>query len=68
MLQDRECQFIKLINQTYCGINVQQVVVRDLLSVDLLEHLVELTIELTCLVRILAIAQVHGAIYRRTEV
>ncbi len=34
---------------------------------DLIEHIVELTIELSGLMRILAITQMHRAIYRSTE-
>ena len=68
MFQNGERQFVKLINQVNGSIDVEQIVVRDFLTVNLFEHIVELTIELSSLVRVFTVAQVHRSVYRSAKV
>ena len=68
MFQNGERQFVKLINQVNGSIDVEQVVVRDFLTVNLFEHIVELAIELSSLVRVFTVTQVHRSVYCGTEV
>src|SRR5690606_35655559 len=52
---------LKLVHQVHGSIHVQQVVVRELLSVKLVEHLAEVSEEITLLMRVLAITQFLAA-------
>ena len=45
MLQNGKSNFIEFINQVNCRIDIQQVVVRDFLTMDLVEHCIKITIE-----------------------
>ena len=67
MFQDSESQLIELVDQVHSRINIKQVVIGDLLTMNLLEHIIEFAIELSRLMRILTITQVHRLINRRTE-
>ena len=67
MFQDSECQFIELVDQANGSIDIQQVVVGDLFTMDLVEHIVELAIIFSSLVRIFTITQVHRLVYGSTE-
>ena len=62
VFQNGESGPVKFRNQRNGGIDVEQVVVRNLLAVELLEHLVEVAIEYTLLVGILAVAQHLGVV------
>ena len=62
VFEDGEGGIVKLGNQRHGGVDVEQVVVRNLLAVELLEHFVEVAIEYTLLVGILAIAQHLGVV------
>ena len=68
MLQDGECQFVEFIDQIYSRVDVEQVVVRNLLSMQLVEHIVELAIELGSLMRVFTVAQMHRIVYGNTEI
>src|SRR5690606_30753067 len=52
---------LKLVHQVHGSIHVQQVVVRELFSVKLVEHLAEVSEEITLLMRVLAITQFLAA-------
>jgi len=67
MFQNSERQFIELVNQVYSRVDVEQIVVRDFLTMQLVEHIIELAIELSSLVRVFTIAQVHRIIYGSTK-
>ena len=67
MLQDGECQFVEFIDQIYSRVDVEQVVVRNLLTMQLVEHIVELAIELGSLMRVFTVAQMHRIVYGSTE-
>ena len=67
MFQDSECQFVELVDQANGSIDIQQVVVGDLFTMDLVEHIVELAIVFSSLVRIFTITQVHRLVYGSTE-
>ena len=56
MFQDSESSILKFINQVNGSIDVEQVVIRDFLTVNLVEHSIQIAIEIAFLVRILAIA------------
>ena len=57
VLQHGEGGFREFVNQVYGSIDVEQVVVGDFLAVDLVEHGIEVAVEVTLLVRVLAVAQ-----------
>ena len=67
MFQNSERQFVELVNQVYSRVDVEQIVVRDFLTMQLVEHIIELAIELSSLVRVFTIAQVHRIIYGSTK-
>ena len=67
MLQNSKCDIVKLIDQIDCGIDVKQVVIRDLFSMNLIEHLIQVSIEISLLMWIFAITQRLLAIGRATE-
>ena len=56
MLQDSESRILEFVNQVNGSIDVEQVVIRDFLTVNLVEHSIQIAIEITFLMRILAIA------------
>ena len=57
MLQDSEGRIRKFINQINGGIDIEQVVIRDFLTVNLVEHGIDISIEITFLMRVFTIAQ-----------
>ena len=67
MFQDSKCQFVELVDQIDGRVDIKQVVVRDFLTVQLVEHIVEFAIEFSCLVRVFTVTQVHRLVYRSPE-
>ena len=67
VLQDGEGGFLEFVDQVDGRIDVQQVVVGDFLAVDLVEHLIQVAVEVALLVRILAVAQGRLVVGRATE-
>src|SRR3712207_1501782 len=57
MLQNGKGHIVELIYQFDSRIDVQQIVVRNLLSMNLIEHIVQITIEISSLMRILTISE-----------
>ncbi len=57
VLYDNHCWFFELITESYCCINVENVVVGKLLTVQLLELRGKRTIEHRALVRVFSVAQ-----------
>ena len=58
MLEDSECGLAgEVIDELNCSVYVKQVVVRNLLAMNLLEHIVEVAVESALLVWVLAVAQ-----------
>ena len=67
MFQDSKCQFVELVDQIDGRVDIEQVVVRDFLTVQLVKHIIEFAIELGNLVRVFTVAQVHRIIHGSTE-
>ena len=57
MLQNGKSGICEFINQINGSVDVEQVVVRDFLAMNLVEHGVDITVEITLLVRVLTVAQ-----------
>ena len=57
----------ELADQTHCGVDIQKVVVRDILTVQLGEHILDLAIESGLLMGVLAIAQRHRTVVGHTH-
>ena len=67
MLQYGKRSLLKFIDQVNGCIDIEQVVVRDFLSVNLVEHSFQISVEVTLLMRVLAVAQSLLIIGRATE-
>ena len=67
VLQDGEGCFLEFVDEVDSRVDVQQVVVRDFLAVNLVEHLVQLSVEVALLVRVFAVAQGGGMVGRAAE-
>ena len=57
MLQYGESSICEFINQVNGSVDIEQVVIRDFLTVYLVEHSIYVTIEITFLMRVLTIPQ-----------
>lgn len=58
MLQDGERRVVaEFVDEVYGSVDVQQVVVGDFLAVDLVEHFVQIAVEISLLMGVLAITQ-----------
>lgn len=58
MLQDGKRRVIaEFVDEVYGSVDVQQVVIRDFLAVDLVEHFVQIAVEISLLMGVFAITQ-----------
>ena len=67
MLQYCKCYLVEFINQVNSSIYVKEIIVRYLFTMNLIEHLVQITVEETFLMRILTIAKLLLIFKRATE-
>ncbi len=67
MFEDGKGDFVELINQVHCSIDVKQVVVRNFLAVNLVKHGIQVAKEKAALMGILSITQLLGIIHCTAE-
>jgi len=67
MFQDSESQIFVFVDQIDGSIDVQQVVIRDFLTVNLIEHGVQISVEITFLMRVFTVTELLLVVYRTTE-
>jgi len=67
MFQDSKSNIFKFINQFNSCIDIQQIVIRDFLSVNLVEHSVQVSIEISLLMWVFTITEHLLIIGRLTE-
>ena len=67
MLQNGKCHLIKFINQIYGRIDIQQIVIGNFFSMNLVEHRIQISIEITFLMRIFTITKLFLFFHRATE-
>ena len=67
MLQDSESCISKFVNQINGSVNVKQVIIRNLLTVDLVEHSIDVAVEITFLMWVFTVTQCLLIVGRLTE-
>ena len=67
MFQNSESEVVKFINQINGSVDIEKIIIRDFLSVNLVEHRFQISVEIALLMRVLTITKLFLAIYRATE-
>jgi len=66
VLQDSQCCLVEIGDQGDSGINIEKIVIRDLLAVQLFEDLIEIAVEDTLLMRVLTVTELFSVVQRHT--
>jgi len=67
VFQNSKCRFVEIVDERNGCVDVQQVVVRNFLALQLFEHFVEVTVEIPSLVRVFTVTQALGIVHGTAE-
>ena len=67
MFQDSESKILELVDQVNSSVDIKKIVIRNFFSVNLIEHCLQVSVEITFLMWIFTVTKLFLAVHRTTE-